>query len=118
MIDIKVGSPKGESRKDRIRLTLSGRLTVNHALEMHGALSEALHETQHLEIKLKKVEETDLSFLQLLLSVRKSAQALGKEATVSGCAEESFQAAAADSGLFGREHGGVEGADILSWLEA
>lgn len=118
MIDIKVGSPKGKSRKDRVRLTLSGRLTVDHALEIHGALNKALHETHHLEIRLSKVEETDLSFLQLLRSVRKSARAMGKEATVSGGAEESFRAAAADAGFFGRERGGLGGADSYSWLEA
>lgn len=118
MIDIKVGSPKGKSRKDSVRLTLSGRLTVDHALEIHGALNKALNETQHLEIKLKKVEETDLSFLQLLCSVTKSARALGKEATVSGGAEESFRAAAADAGFFGRERSGPGDADNHSWLEA
>ena len=118
MIDIKVGSPKGLSRKDTIRLTLSGSLTVDHALEIHEALNKALHETRHLEIRLKKVQETDLSFFQLLCSVRKSAQAWGKNTTVSGAAEESFQAAATDAGFFGRERSGSEGRNSHSWLEA
>ena len=116
MIDIKVGSPKGLSRKDTIRLTLSGSLTVDHALEIHEALNKALHETRHLKIILKKVQETDLSFLQLLCSVQESAQAWGNDATVSGGADESFQAVAADAGFFEWERSGSEGRDKHSWL--
>jgi anti-anti-sigma regulatory factor len=62
---------------------LGGPRTIRNAEETRSLLLEALRGPSPIRLDCASVAEADLSFVQLLLSARKSAQATGKIATLA-----------------------------------
>src|SRR5579884_1049528 len=60
------------------RLCLDGELTIRGIEQIHGLLQDALAESACVEIDCRGASEIDLSFIQLVLAARKSAEATGK----------------------------------------
>jgi len=54
-------------------VVLNGTLTIASSGELHRVLSEALHGTQRVELDLQRLEEIDLSAMQVICSACKSA---------------------------------------------
>ena len=61
----------------------SGAATIRQADEIAERLKQALASSDRVEIDCGEVTEVDLTFLQLILSARKSAEATGKVLSLS-----------------------------------
>lgn len=64
------------------RLTLTGDLTIYHALDQKSALLEALATSDELELDLLSVSEMDTAGLQLLILLKKEAQRSDKRVSI------------------------------------
>lgn len=49
-----------------------GALTIQHVMEIKQDIEQRINKTSPLHISLKKVTQLDLSFLQLLLALKKN----------------------------------------------
>jgi anti-anti-sigma factor len=63
-------------------LSLSGDLTIYHALEQKQLMLDALATTAELELNLSQVGEIDTAGLQLLILLKKEAQKAGKRVRI------------------------------------
>jgi anti-anti-sigma factor len=81
------------------RFTFSGDLGVATAAEMQQQLLKAQPETPHLEIKTNRVENMDLSFLQLLLSWAKEMKQSGKSLIFDFRLDKEFKRIFEESGF-------------------
>lgn len=66
------------------RLALSADLTIYHAAAQKEELLQALAGTERLELDLSAVGDIDTAGLQLLILVKREAQAKGKQVSFSG----------------------------------
>lgn len=76
--DVADDAPSAHAEIDSGEIRFAGRCTVAEAPETHRELLRALNGAEDLVIDLRGVERADLAFIQLLLSLRKSAVAMGK----------------------------------------
>lgn len=65
------------------RLVLDGPATIRTIDNIHAQLSALLQTHPHVEIDCSALGDADLQLVQLLLSARKSAQAMGKTIALS-----------------------------------
>ena len=79
-------------------LFLSGSMTVNVAQEIKEAIQNALAGTGHLIIDQSSVEEYDLTFMQLLISLYKTANSIGKTIAFIGSDSSQFKSLLSDCG--------------------
>jgi len=87
-------------------LPLDGPLTIRTIGPIHDALVDALARHQTVQLDCSGADAIDLSFIQLLLSARRSARDAGRQLTLAAPAGGALRAAL--------EHGGFlpsEGAD-------
>jgi ABC-type transporter Mla MlaB component len=61
------------------RLVLDGELTIRTIAAIHGRLRTLLDESQRVELELQTTGPIDVSFIQLALAARRSAEAAGKQ---------------------------------------
>lgn len=94
---------------------LGGSRTIRNAEETRSLLLEALLAPSPIRLDCSSVEEADLSFVQLLLSARKSAQATGKIVALAPAPSAAFLQAASRAG-FSTEPDSLAGAGF-HWLE-
>ncbi len=80
-------------------LPIEGRCTVERAEELRAALLAGLGESEGVTIDLSRVEETDLSFFQLLHSAQASYQARGARLDILPNLPKAFHASAGRCGL-------------------
>ncbi|MCP4109463.1 MAG: STAS domain-containing protein [Desulfobacteraceae bacterium] len=68
-------------------LMMGGNLTIDRANEIRADLLKSINSVKHLDIKLDKVTDIDLSCLQLLCSAHRTAEKLNKNLTlnINGC---------------------------------
>lgn len=64
-------------------IRLSGNLRIDQVAPYQQQLREALTADNRVELVLEEVEQVDLSFVQLVIAARKSAQRLGKSFQVT-----------------------------------
>jgi hypothetical protein len=81
---------------------LGGPRTLRNAEETRSLLLEALQGASPIRLDCSLVAEADLSFLQLLLSARKSGQAAGITVTLAHEAGGAFLQAASKAGFVTR----------------
>lgn len=60
-------------------LRLDGEFTIYRAAELKRQILDALHQQEALEIDLSAVSEIDSAGVQLLMLVKREAEALGRE---------------------------------------
>ncbi len=99
---------------ERMTLALQGELGIQQAGELHQNLSQALEQTQWLELDLGKAREVGLCCLQLLCAAHRSARRLGKRLTLAPGISADFERAVVRAG-YPRQWGcdGQEDADCL-----
>lgn len=73
-----------ERAEDGAVVTAGGRLTASQAGHLQRQLLEAFAGARRVELSLNGVQETDLSFLQLLCASHRTAAARGVAFLVSG----------------------------------
>jgi len=80
-------------------ILLEGELTLPRAAELKEALSNALAAADGVTVKFGEVEAVDLSFLQLLCSLHRSALKLDKQLRFEGDIPNAFNVAADEAGF-------------------
>lgn len=60
------------------RIAFAGELTIRNAEQMHARFLDAVHRFQAITVDCAAATDIDLSFIQLVLAARKSAEAAGK----------------------------------------
>jgi len=75
-IQIKPSKKKGENMASII---LENELTIFSIESMKDKIIEAVMKYDHVEFALKNINNVDLTFIQLLYSVKKTAEALNKK---------------------------------------
>ncbi|ALK08299.1 STAS domain-containing protein [Blastochloris viridis] len=65
------------------RVTFGGALTVRHADQIHESFVDALRQHRHVVVDCSQATQVDLSFVQLVLSARRSAAAAGKRLSLA-----------------------------------
>ena len=93
MLDCKVKKTKG-----RRVLKLKGDITLQHTPELRAHLIELLNAEGALFLNMEKVNEIDLSGLELLCSAKLTSKEMGKDLIADGTLPESLKKAIKDSG--------------------
>lgn len=83
---------------DKGIIMLEGELTLPHAEEMKKAFLKALLDADDVAVRFKNIKDVDLSCLQLLCSVHRSAVRLKKQVRFDGSPPQVFKAAAKAAG--------------------
>ncbi len=86
---------------DANRLMLVGELTVKNIDQIRTRLLQAIRRNQAVSIDCTLASEIDLSFMQLVLSARKSANAAGKTVVLSRPAYGMLHERLLQAGLLG-----------------
>jgi ABC-type transporter Mla MlaB component len=64
-------------------LTLVGALTVRNIRQIHDHMRDVLHQHAHMRIDCQAASDIDLSFIQLVLAARRSAEAERKSMSLA-----------------------------------
>lgn len=75
--------PEAEVSQGTYRVTFGGALTVRHADQIHESFVDALRQHQHIVVDCGQASQVDLTFVQLVLSARRSADAAGKRLSLA-----------------------------------
>ena len=111
-------SRQAGSSNNSSRLDLNGELTIQRIAELKQQLCSALQDADGLVLNLKEVSRADLTFLQLLCSAHRSAQAAGKFLRCEGVSA-AVDKAVSDAGfLRGNMACGQDCSDSCLWIEA
>lgn len=94
---------------------LDGALTVRNAAGIHQRLRESLRQHATVTLDCDAATDVDLSFVQLVLSARKSASLSGKSLSLVAPATDMLAGTLRRAGLLGVASAS-EGADHLFWL--
>lgn len=94
-------------------LKLGGPLTVRVAKPLRARIMDALRQFPTVTIDCSGAAEVDLSFIQLMLSARKSAQASGKTLSLAQPADGPLREALMQAGLLSNN---PPAADQAFWL--
>jgi SepF-like predicted cell division protein (DUF552 family) len=67
-------TPFGKKSEKKARMTIAKELTIYTVLEIKEHFMEALNEFNEINVHIHDVENLDLSFIQLIESLRKTAE--------------------------------------------
>jgi anti-anti-sigma regulatory factor len=88
-----------EKQNSTVKIKLTGSLIIQDSPSIKEAILKSLNQTKSLMLNHEKVEEIDLSYLQILISLQKTALSLGKIIMMDGSLPESFIRCLKESGL-------------------
>jgi anti-anti-sigma regulatory factor len=99
----------------RTTLSIEGAVGLRDAGNICQRLAAALAEFDQIEIDASGITSIDISIIQLLISMRKSAERKGKKLLIAAGATGTFEKVLAQAGVLGR--GGVSrSTDEDFWL--
>lgn len=99
----------------RDRVVLGGALTVREIKPVHARIAAALRQYATVTLDCSGASAVDLSFIQLVLSARKSAQAAGKTLALAQAAQGPLRAALLQAGMISDE---APAPDQAFWVNA
>lgn len=76
-------TPFGEKSENKARMVVEKELTIYTVLEIKENFTEAIRRFNELDIQIRNVENIDLSFIQLIESLRKTAEEYEKKIFIS-----------------------------------
>jgi len=88
-------------------LAFAGSATILTSQDIHARLLQAVESGRDVEIECSDVTEADLSFVQLLLAARRSAEARRQRLTLCSPATEALQQTLLRAGLAAAGPGGL-----------
>lgn len=97
-------------------IALDGDLTVRAATRIQSTLTEALAKGRHVTLDCRDAERADLTFLQLVLTARASAEAAGGALRLVSPKGKAVAEAACRAGLAGPNCADGTGDDAF-WLD-
>jgi ABC-type transporter Mla MlaB component len=89
-----------KKKNGREVLIVSGALTVKHAKALKAAFLEAVRNAPSVEVKVEKIDDIDVTFVQLVCSAHRMAADLNKQMTISGFEQERFSEMLGRFGFF------------------
>ena len=81
------------------RIAFSGELTIRNAEQMHTRLLDAVHRCPAVTVDCAAATDIDISFIQLVLAARKSAEAAGKVLSIAPASADRLAVAMRRAGL-------------------
>lgn len=81
---------KIENNLSQATILLNGPLTISNAQEIKNAMLNALNSTNHVCLDLSAIDEYDLSFMQILISLYRTASSVGKKISFVGSESPGF----------------------------
>ena len=99
MSDLKVKQSKKSGESNSRVLTVAGAMTIPYASDLKKALLKASKGCEHLYLDLQKVDEVDLTGLQLLCSTHRTSILQSMQLTVIGEFPDSISIAANNAGF-------------------
>ena len=87
----------------RDRVLLSGALTVREIKVIHARVAAALHQYPAVTLDCSNASAVDLSFIQLVLSARKSAEGAGKKLALAQGAQGALRNALLQAGMIAQD---------------
>ena len=91
-------SLKNNKKRGSVTVLLPEDLTVGRVTEIRSLLKEALDESQNLEVNTENAAEVDLTFLQLMCSLHRTALSLNKSVRLTAPSNPALEKAVADNG--------------------
>ncbi|HKL38118.1 MAG TPA: STAS domain-containing protein [Bacteroidales bacterium] len=76
-------TPYGKKSENKAQMVVEKELTIYTVLEIKENFLEAIQQFDELAIQIKNVENIDLSFIQLIESLRKTAEEYDKQISIS-----------------------------------
>lgn len=92
---------KKEESGSKAEIELSGCITIQNALELKETITCLYKEVNNIVIDQSKAEEMDLSYLQILISLKSFMLSMGKNLTLKGAESPAFAALLQQSGYVG-----------------
>ena len=89
-----------KKKNGREVLIVSGALTVKHAKALKAAFLEAVRNAPSVEVKVEKIDDIDVTFVQLVCSAHRMAADLNKQMTITGFEQERFSEMLGRFGFF------------------
>lgn len=99
-------------------ITLDGDLTLSHAEELKGTFIKALADADDISIVFSNVQDVDLSCLQLLCSLHRSAVRLKKSVVFSGSKPPAVRIASEAAGFAHLKGCKLDREDRCLWMVA
>lgn len=110
---VKAGKTKSSTTKD---VVLSGSLSLGAAGEIRSRLLQALDEADTIKILLQDVEDIDLSLIQIICAIHRSAMQKNKSLIMQDSLPDEFIQIIEDAGLNGHIGCSSDGRDCCVWL--
>ncbi|HKL38524.1 MAG TPA: STAS domain-containing protein [Bacteroidales bacterium] len=76
-------TPYGNQKENKARMVVEKELTIYTVLEIKENFLDAINQYNELDVQIKNVENIDLSFIQLIESLRKTAEEYDKKISIS-----------------------------------
>lgn len=92
-------TPFGDEKERKARMTIEKELTIYTALEIKEYFLNALEKFDEIKVQIKDVENIDLSFLQLIESLRKTAEEYEKKVEISAELQNGTRSLVENSGF-------------------
>lgn len=92
-------TPFGDEKERKARMTIEKELTIYTALEIKEYFLNALEKFDEIKVQIKDVENIDLSFLQLIESLRKTAEEYEKKVEISAQLQNGTRSLVENSGF-------------------
>lgn len=92
-------TPFGNKRERKARMTIEKELTIYTALEIKEYFLNALEKFDEIKVQIKDVENIDLSFIQLIESLRKTAEEYDKKLEISAELQDGTRSLVENSGF-------------------
>jgi anti-anti-sigma regulatory factor len=76
-------TPSGKKGEKKAKMTVEKELTIYTVLEIRESFMEAIEKYNELDVSIREVENLDLSFIQLIESLKKTAEEYQKKISIS-----------------------------------
>ncbi len=91
--------PGNKNNPDTAMVNIEGELNLYSAEKIKAKLIEAMKDFKELDIHVRNVEEIDISFLQLLVSMSKAMKTGGKKLSINMEVDDEMQGLLQRSGF-------------------
>ncbi len=88
-----------QDTRDGIKLNFSGQLTIAQIQKIKDATGEQVNFTRDIEVEVDNPENLDITFLQLLQSLKTTAEANGRQFSVSATLPNELESLVSNAGF-------------------
>ncbi len=85
--------------KNQSKILISGELIINHICKIRESILDAVDFSNNLDIHITNPSSLDVTFIQLVSSLKKSLENKGKECTIEGGFSEEIHGLISNAGF-------------------